>query len=215
MDRTTQLASLGTALALLLTLPACDAPVSPEAYLSQNELGRDNGTVSIEMKLEATLMWTVPGASAVDCPDLIDPATGQLFIAEGSGEGEATHMGRFQVAKLDHPTVNLCDILPPNPPLPSDDDLMRSGEFEFVAADGSTLFGTYEFFFAPPARIDEAFFTFFVEGGTHRFQGASGMLDLPPPKPRSQPVVCADPLCLTKATWENVIFRGMLTLPRP
>lgn len=207
-----ELHPLGGVLVGVLLLPACDAtPHAPDTSLGV--AGRDNGTVTVPMKVDATMTWTVPGASAADCPDLIDPATGELFTAEGAGLGEATHLGRFEIAKLDHPTINLCGIFPPNPPLPSDADLTRSGEFELVAVDGSALSGTYAFFFAPPGREDEAFFTLIVEDGTRRFEGAIGTLDVD--LERSGSAVCADPLCLVHAILEPAVFEGSLTIPRP
>lgn len=208
--------TLGAIVAALLAVQACDdGPVSPEADLSLDALGRDGGTVTVPMEVDATFRWIVPGATAADCPNLIDPSTGDLFTAEGFGKGEASHLGRFEVTKLDHPTINLCSILeqPPTPPEPS--DVTRTGAFEFVAADGSTLTGSYEFF-SPGPDAPGAFFTLIVEGGTGRLEGASGELEaiieesgVPGP---DDP---ADVLLLGTVTWEPAVLEGTLTLPRP
>lgn len=193
-----------------LALAACDeALVTPDASLSA--LGRDDGSVTLPMEVDATMIWTVPGASAADCSDLIDPETGELFVAEGFGEGEATHLGRFDIAELDHPTINMCSTLqePPVPPEPA--DLRRDGTFEFVAADGSTISGTYSFLFLPPEQ--GGFFTLFVEGGTKRFAGASGELAFVFEESGvTQP---SDPLFLGEATLEPAVFVGEITIPRP
>lgn len=203
---------LAAAVTAVVLLPACDdGTVAPDPSLGV--FGRDDGTVTVPMKIDGTMTWTVPGATPADCPDLIDPATGELFIAEGAGQGEGTRMGRFEITKLDHPTINLCGIFPPNPPLPTDDDTARSGEFEFVAADGSALIGTYTFFLPPSGREDEAFFTLVVEDGTGRFQGATGTLEVD--LDRSGSAACVDPLCLVHAILEPAVFEGTLTLPKP
>lgn len=193
-----------------LTLLACsETPASPE--LSLDALGRDGGEVTVPMTVDATMTWVVPGASADDCPDLIDPETGELFTAEGSGEGEADHLGRFEITELDHPTINVCSMLqdPPVPPEPS--DVRRDGTFEFVAADGSALSGTYSFLFVPPEQ--GGFFTLFVEGGTGRFVGASGELELV--FEESGVTQSSDPLFLDEATLEPAVFEGEITIPRP
>lgn len=193
-----------------LVLAACeDALLAPEPSLSG--LGRDAGAVTVPMKVDATMIWTVPGASASDCPDLIDPETGELFTAEGSGEGEATHLGRLDIAELDHPTINMCSTLqePPVPPEPS--DLRRGGTFEFVAPDGSSITGTYSFLFLPPEQ--GGFFTLVVEGGTKRFAGASGELEIVFEESGvTQP---SDALFLGTATLDPAVFEGELTVPRP
>lgn len=193
-----------------LTVLACDGlPTLPEGSdraLSSSALGRDGGTVTVPMKVDASMMWTVPGATAADCPELIDPSTGELFIAEGSGEGEATHLGRFEITELDHPTINVC---PPGPPGPA--DLLRHGTFQFVAADGSTISGSYSFLFVPPE--DGGFFTLFVEDGTGRLDGASGELEFV--FDESGMTQSQDPLFLTRATLDPAVFEGEVTIPRP
>lgn len=209
LNRPTWRASAVTIVTGLMLLACDDTPASPE--LSLNTLGRDGGAVTVPMTVDATMMWVVPGASADDCPDLIDPATGELFVAEGSGEGEATHLGRFEITELDHPTINMCSVLedPPAPPEPA--DLRRDGSFEFVAADGSAINGSYSFLFLPPEQ--GGFFTLFVEGGTKRFTGASGELEFVFDESGvTQP---SDPLFLDGATLEPAVFEGEITIPRP
>lgn len=216
MRRTGHFTGVAAAAVALLAFQACDeAPYAPDGDLAASAYGRDGGTVTVPMELEATFTWVVPGATAADCPDLIDPSTGELFTAEGSGYGEATRLGRFEVAKLDHPTINLCSLLETPPEAPTLADVSRSGAFEFVAADGSVLFGSYEFLAVPPDGPVEPFFTFFVEGGTGRFVGAGGRLDaLPIPEVSGVPV-SDDPLQLAGTIWEPAVFEGQLTLPRP
>jgi hypothetical protein len=171
--------------------------------------GRDNGGVSVPITVRAAVAWTVPGASANDCPDLIDPGTGELFKAAGQGTGRANHLGRVRVTRMDHPTMNLCPILEGLPPAP--EGVARTGEFELVAADGSTLAGRYEFLYVPPEL--GGFFTMTVLMGTGRFQGASGQLDFN--WDESGEVMCSDPLCLEEATIDPVVFEGAIILPRP
>lgn len=197
-------------LAVVVSLAGCgETPSAPDPAL--NALGRDGGTVTVPMTLDATMMWVVPGATAENCPDLIDPETGELFTAEGSGKGEANHLGRFEITELDHPTINMCSVLqdPPVPPDPA--DLRRDGTFEFVAADGSTITGTYSFLFVPPEQ--GGFFTLFVEDGTRRFAGASGELEFV--FEESGVTEPSDPLFLGKATLEPAVFEGDITLLRP
>lgn len=193
-----------------LTLMACnESPVSPEFAL--DALGRDGGAVTVPITVDATMAWVVPGASADDCPDLIDPETGELFTAEGFGEGEANHLGRFEITVLDHPTINLCSTVqdPPVPPEPS--DVRRDGSFEFVAADGSALSGTYSFLLLPPDQ--GGFFTLFVTDGTRRLEGASGELNVNLDE-SGQPER-SDPLSLGRATFDPAVFEGEITIPRP
>jgi hypothetical protein len=171
--------------------------------------GRDNGNVSVPITMRAALAWTVPGASADDCPDLVDPGTGELFTAAGQGTGRANHLGRLRVTRMDHPTMNLCPILEGLPPAP--EGLARTGQIELVAADGSTLSGRYDFLFVPPEL--GGFFTMTVQMGTGRFQGASGQLDFN--WDESGEVMCSDPLCLEEATIDPMVFEGAIILPRP
>jgi hypothetical protein len=185
--------------------------LSPDVDPAFGVLGRDGGHVTVPMKLEAAITWNVIGASPADCPDLIDPSTGSLFTAVGVGEGRGTHLGRFEITKFDHPTINLCSFIgaPPAPPTPA--DLTRDGSWEFVAADGSTLYGSYSFFFtggAPGGYFDLA-----VEGGTKRLAGAQGSLTFL--EEESGSAVAEDPLFLTTTILEPAVFDGTLTLPRP
>jgi hypothetical protein len=170
--------------------------------------GPDDAGVGVPITLRLATRWSVPGASAAECPDLIDPGTGELFTAAGVGEGHANHMGRVQF-RGEHPTINLCSILDNLPPAP--EDVMRTGRMEIVAADGSTATGTYRFLLAPPEL--GGFMTLNVDGGTGRFRGASGQLDLNWEK--SGGMDCGqDPLCLEEAKM-HTYFEGSLSLPRP
>jgi hypothetical protein len=205
-------AALASVIVAGFSVVGCEQPAAPTSL----PLGASqNGTeaVTVPMQITAVFDWTVPGASVTDCPSLIDPSTGQLFTAVGSGSGHGTHLGAFEIAQLDHPTINLCGILPPNPPLPTDDDTRRTGVFEFVGADGSSIDGSYTFFLAPPGREDETTFTMFVEGGSGRFDGASGRLE--GDIARSGMAVCADPFCLQRATVDPAVFEGAITLQPP
>lgn len=198
-----------------LTAPGCsEAPVTtPDP--STMALGRDGGTVTVPMRMDATITWVVPGATAADCPDLVDPSTGEVFTAEGSGQGEATHLGRFEIAELDHPTVNHCSLLESPPALPAPSDVTRTGSFELVGGDGSTIFGSYEFF-APVPPSAEAFFTFSVEGGTGRLVGATGELEvLPGQSGEAGPADPEDVLLLGEVNWDPVVAEGEITIPRP
>lgn len=209
MDRLTAKAATTAVVAGLTVLACRDAPSAPDPSLSS--LDHSDGTVTVPAQVDAIIIWVVPGATAADCPDLIDPETGELFIAEGSGHGEATHLGRFEITELDHPTINVCSLLqqPPVPPAPS--DVLRDGAFEFSAADGSTISGTYSGLFVPPEQ--GGFFTLFVEGGTRRFAGASGKLEYIPEE--SGMPQAEDPLFLTTTTLDPAVFKGEITIPRP
>ena len=185
--------------ALLAPGTALDAP------------GRDDGSVTVPMTMDATMTWVVPGASPSDCPDLIDPETGELFTAEGSGEGEATHLGRFEITELDHPTINVCTLAQEPPEQPGIEDLLRDGTFELVASDGSALYGSYSFLFVPPEQ--GGFFTLYVEGGTQRLTGATGELHVN--FEQSGEAQSSDPLFLGEVTLEPVVFEGEISVPRP
>lgn len=189
--------ALPTVLALLVATPACGrdsfSPGGTSASLA-GPSGREDGMVTVPMAVRATLMWVVD--QGAEARETCDPRPG---LAVGTGEGEATHLGRFRVARLDHCSIDLA-VTPPV--------LDGSGEFEWVAADGSTIAGTYEFLFLPPEQ--GGFFTMFVEDGTGRFEGATGRLDF---NPKSGPVECVDPLCLNGATW-SAAFSGWIAIPR-
>ncbi|MGD2071713.1 MAG: hypothetical protein PVI57_23815, partial [Gemmatimonadota bacterium] len=144
-----------------------------------------------------TFVWNVDQSdeALAACP-------GRPGLALGTGEGTASHLGRFVVTKLDHCSV---DIAPPV----ALEDILGDGEFAIEAADGSTLWGTYSFLFLLPE--DGGFFDVTVLGGTGRFEGAGGWLAY---AFAPGPVVCDDPLCLVNAVWEPEL-EGQLTLPRP
>lgn len=201
-------------------LVACDgAPVQPEGELL-NELSRDGGTVTVPMEVDATFMWIV------DTEDVPVECEGTPGLAEGFGSGEATHLGRFEVTKLDHCSVDiaafLADIAGLEPGDPGFFDvfvehLRRNGEFVFTAADGSTISGDYVIFLfaAGPGSTEfgeGASFTMTVTDGTGRFEGATGELEAD--LERSIFPFSDDPLFLEKTTFP-VVFEGELTIPRP
>jgi hypothetical protein len=211
--RTISLLLVGVA---LLGLTGCD-PSSPtsleraaaalEHTVASSTAAAHASAVSVPITLRLATRWVVPGASAADCPDLIDPATGHTFMAIGTGEGQANHLGRSRF-RGEHPTINLCPILADGSPTVA--DLSREGRFELVAADGSALAGRYEFALIPPDV--GGFMTMTVEDGTRRFQGATGQLDIV--WERSGGLDCPDIICLGESTLDAV-FEGSLTLPRP
>jgi len=150
----------------------------------------------LPMQVQATLHWIVDQS-----PEALSVCGPRPGLAVGSGDGEATYLGHFDVMRADHCSVDLASI----PPL-----LDAVGSFDWSAADGSTIAGRYEFLFLPPEA--GGYFTLFVEGGTGRFEGANGRMDFDPE--RSGEVVCVDPLCLNGATLP-AFFSGSISLPRP
>lgn len=201
-----RLVATGAALLGTFLLAACgEAPVAPDPDPSLTTHGPADGPVTLPFRAEASFTWDVPDADAGDCPELTADAV-------GDGEGRATHLGRFRVVEQDHPTINLCSLLedPPAPPAP--EDVSRRGTFEWIAADGSALRGSYEFVFLPPGVAGSSF-TWTVDGGTRRFAGASGTFSAI--LEESGAVECVDPLCLEGATWTPVVVEGEVTLPRP
>ena len=196
-------------LAVPVLIAACaDTPAEPVTdqllAVPTYDAGRDGGTVTVPMKIESRVVWTVPGATPADCPDLIDPSTGELFTAVGTTYGEATHLGHFTAATFDHPTINLCDS-------PTLDDVTRTGRFELVAADGSTLFGSYDFLFTGVPGTDYFYYT--VTGGTGRMEGATGTLTFLAEE--SGAAQLSDPLALGPVVIDPAIVEGELILPRP
>jgi hypothetical protein len=91
-----------------------------------------------------------------------------FFHVELSGAGLATQLGVFT---LDMP--HDLNLLAP-PPLPN-----ASGDFEFTAANGDTVYGTFTGRGGPSdmpgftLRVEE---TMTITGGTGRFAGASGIV---------------------------------------
>lgn len=184
---------------MLVTASCGDAPPSPTGpvlrNMSQAETRIGAGVTSPVM-VHATLVWTVDQSE--EALAACGPRPG---LALGSGEGQATYLGRFRVMRMDHCSVDLATVPPA---------LDADGEFRWQAADGSTVEGSYSFLFLPGDQ--GGFFTMTVEGGTGRFVGATGRLDAD--LDRSDPVVCDDALCLDLATWPAV-FTGWISLPRP
>ena len=90
------------------------------------------------------------------------------FHVELSGSGQATHLGEFT---LDMP--HDLNLLAP-PPLPT-----ATGVFQFTAADGDTVYGTFTGRGGPsdlPGFILRVVETMTITGGTGRFDGASGVV---------------------------------------
>lgn len=191
---------LAVVLVSLLLVPACEhVPLEPDganAPAYDSAPGRAGESVTVPVQVRATLFWIVDQSAQALAACAPRPG-----LAVGSGEGEATHLGRFTVELANHCSVDLAA----NPPL-----LDASGPFEWRAADGSTISGHYEFLFLPPEA--GGFFTMYVEGGTGRFAGAEGQLELD--AVRSGVVQCVDPLCLNGATLAAVVT-GSISIPRP
>jgi len=184
---------------LLSCASACNRDVVAPADVEQHALafatGRGDGTVIVPVQVQMDLHYLVDQSAQARAA--CDPRPG---LAVGTGKGEATHLGRFEVIRMDHCSVDLAVT----PPL-----LDATGTFEWRAADGSRIEGTYAFLFLPPEN--GGFFTLSVEGGTGRFEGATGHLEF---NERSGPVVCVDPLCLDGANW-FAVFDGWLSIPHP
>ncbi len=183
------------------TGPADQPPTQPEraerttASAATPLHGRSGPGVTVPVRLQMKTVHNVDQSAEAlaACP-----GTPGLAVGEGSGTG--THLGRFEITRLEHCSIDL------QPPVELE-DISRTGEFTFETPDGSTLYGTYEFLFLPFEQ--GGFYSVFIEGGTQRFAGATGSLD-----GRGDPVVCDDPLCLVNAVWKPTLT-GTLTLPRP
>lgn len=181
------------ALATLVLAGACDrAPTAPDAILPAMNA---KGSVILPVKMRADLFWIVDQSKAA-----LEACAPRPGLAVGSGVGEASVIGRFDVVTMDHCSVDLAVV----PPV-----LDGAGEFAFGTPDGSTLHGTYEFFFSPVEL--GGFFTFHINGGKGRFAGAAGRLDMVPDVAL---VECADLLCLKGATWKAE-FTGWIEIPVP
>lgn len=203
----TKLAALLAIAALMTTgcdtTPTPTAP-APEAVSAETgaaasgaaAFGRSGSDITVPVRLETTFVWNVDQSA-----EALAACPGTPGIAVGGGSGTGPHLGRFEATMLDHCSI---DLLPPV----RLEDVARGGEFEFVAPDGSTLFGTYAFLFLPPEQ--GGFFSMQVEGGTRRFAGATGVLEFVD----GDPTVCDDPLCLVNAVFEPTL-EGRLSLPKP
>jgi hypothetical protein len=179
----------------LAAVVACDStPFEPtRAPAAAVAHGKAGGMVTVPFEMHGTLEWIVdqsPAALALCAP--------RPGIAVGSGQGEATLLGHFEVVKAEHCSI---DLAAPTPLVDG------HGEWEWAGADGSSLYGTYVFVFAPPEL--GGFYTAYIEGGTGRLRGASGRFDFDP-----QVISCVDALCLNGATFET-LAHGFVTLPRP
>jgi len=91
-----------------------------------------------------------------------------FFHVELSGMGQATQLGEFA---LDMP--HDLNLLAP-PPLPT-----AIGDFQFTAANGDTVYGTFTGRGGPsdlPGFTLRVVETMIIVGGTGRFEGASGIV---------------------------------------
>lgn len=90
-----------------------------------------------------------------------DPA---VVVTEDWGTGYATHLGRYTLRASEH--VNLATLA------------VTGGTYTLTAANGDTVYGSYEGQAAPTA--DPAVITYRVSGpilgGTGRFEGATGFI---------------------------------------
>lgn len=177
----------------LLLLGCTDAPsTAPEAIapeLSLHSQGRSGDAVTVPLKADATFMWIV------DTEDFPAECEGTPGLAEGFGSGDATHLGRFEITRLDHCSIDaeafLAEVGALDPEDPDFDEkffaillehIRREGDFTFTAADGSTISGTYVLFIfaAGPGSTEfgeGAFFSMSITDGTGRFDGATGELE--------------------------------------
>jgi hypothetical protein len=104
--------------------------------------------------------FTLATSGEVNCPPACPPTT---LRVSGTGEGTATHLGRFTAAFVDN--VNLATAT-------------STGTFSFTAANGDRLFTTTsggEDQFTPP-NISHVRLQAEIVGGTGRFAGATGTL---------------------------------------
>ncbi|MEO7133532.1 MAG: hypothetical protein ABI024_04855 [Vicinamibacterales bacterium] len=94
----------------------------------------------------------------------IDIVTFPTLLADGEAEGTATHLGRY--AATFNATVSVLDG-------------RSTGSYTFTAANGDQLFSTFTGLGVPAggalANITE---TLRITGGTGRFAGASGTLEV-------------------------------------
>ena len=114
------------------------------------------------------LLGTIP-ASAVDRPfalngtgvaTLITDESGNLIGGIPTGSGTATHLGQWTVTGVVKYTPD------------SNGVLHSSGDATITAANGDKLQVQIDGILDPVAAVDHG--TFYIVGGTGRFQGASG-----------------------------------------
>lgn len=218
LDRLTARAAVAAIVAGLAALACTDSPISPEPSL--NSLGDDDGTITMPMQVDATIMWIV------DTEGFPPECEGTPGLAEGFGSGEATHLGRFDITMLDHCSIDVAGFLADTQGLSPEDPAFfaalveharREGAFTLTAADGSTLSGSYaQFLFTSEPGgtefADGATWTMTITGGTDRFEGATGELEAD--LERSTFPFSDDPLFLEKTTFP-VVLEGEVTLTRP
>jgi hypothetical protein len=179
-----------------------------------------SGSVAMPLTVDATILWVVDPQNA---PANCDGTPG---LAEGSGWGEGTHLGRFEIATFDHCSIDVAAFVAEVAGLEPDDPAFqqalvehigRDGEFTWTAADGSTLGGTYEMFLpnAGPGSTEfgpGAVFALTITDGTGRLAGATGQLEAD--LSRSTYPSSPDPLYLELTTFP-VALEGEITVPRP
>lgn len=172
IDRTpARLARMG--IVLSLALAACDAPMGPEADVAtlpvaDARLGFSDAAVSTPFRADmfTRLEELVPDPECGDFPRLLNTQ---------SGEGEATHLGRFSIVITF--CVDVTDVL--------DDGTLTAGESlpydngfgTLTAANGDMLHLEISGAVLPSDHPDYDFEfqdPFHFTGGTGRFAGATG-----------------------------------------
>lgn len=183
-------------IAVLTSTAGCgDAPLALDPAAGVVPAATRIGTqVVTPMSANVTVVWDVDQSA-----DALAACAPRPGLAAGSGSGHGTQLGSFRVVRMDHCSIDLTTA----PPTVDGD-----GEFEWQAADGSTIYGTYVFLLLPPAA--GGFATLTIEGGSGRFAGAEGVLDVTEGLGN---LSCGDPLCLTDATL-TAELEGSMSLPR-
>jgi hypothetical protein len=168
--------------ALAVIFIGCDADsiVSTETmsddqeaqYAAVEKYGSSNGAVNLPFKSRFMTTGQPSGDYRGSCGDRPFPPYNQAIQ---NGSGEATHLGRFSV----YGTFCM-DITPfmDDGALTGDESApYDNGWFVLVAANGDSLWLSIEGEVLPsddPRYTGEFFSPMYVEGGTGRFEGASG-----------------------------------------
>jgi hypothetical protein len=133
---------------------APNAPTSPSAALADvSQLQARGGT-----DLPFSGQYTQQTNAVANCPPTCPPTT---LVISGTGEGNATHLGRFTATSED--SVNIATT-------------QSTGTFNLTAANGDRIFTTtvgHETGFQPP-NVSSVTQTATIVGGTGRFAGATG-----------------------------------------
>ena len=142
---------------------------------------------SVELKSAQTHTVTVPFEANLlgEYKELIfeDPECledGFFYHAVVEAQGTATHMGKVSI------TLSFCVMGPDDPEIPGADNKYAGGSYELVAANGDKLFLNSEGGSVIDGRTDDhpeyvvAYWQdkFTITGGTGRFKGASGELQM-------------------------------------